>query len=86
MRQTELIQVNSIQIDLATLSNLNKVCILSKVQKLTSDNEFLARIFDCWGAGKMFLFCNWISICRNRTCKNFENRSKTNVFMAKIIF
>ena len=24
------------------------------VQKLTSDNEFLARIFDCWEAGKMF--------------------------------
>ena len=22
--------------------------------KLTSDNEFLARIFDCWEAGKLF--------------------------------
>ena len=33
--------------------------------------------------GKSFQFGSWISICRNRTCKNFENRSKTNVFMSK---
>ena len=26
-----------------------------KVQNLTSENEFLARIFDCWEAGKMDL-------------------------------
>ena len=24
------------------------------VYKLTSDNEFLVRIFDCWEAGKIF--------------------------------
>ena len=27
---------------------------LTNVYKLTSDNEFLARIFDCWEAGKIF--------------------------------
>ena len=33
---------------------LEVVLCITIVQKLTSDNEFLARIFDCWGAGKMF--------------------------------
>ena len=34
--------------------NISFECYISIVQKLTSDNEFLARIFDCLETGKMF--------------------------------
>ena len=32
------------------------VIFYSNVYKLTSDNEFLARVFDCWEAGKIFFY------------------------------
>ena len=35
--------------------------------------------------GKYSLFSIWISICRNRAYKDFENQSKIKVFMAKYI-
>ena len=35
---------------------------------------------------KKFPFSIWVSFCRNRTGKDFANRSKNNVFMAKMNF
>ena len=35
---------------------LNHPNNLPNVKKLTSDNEFLARIFDCWGGGRENIF------------------------------
>ena len=57
---------------------LCKICS----QKLNFWREFIT----AGRQGKCFIFSIWISICRKRTCNNFENRSKTNVFMSKMNF
>ena len=48
--------------------------------------NFSGEFFTVGGQEKDFLVCIKISICRNRTCKNFENWSTDNVFMAKMNF
>ena len=71
---------NLVIVSTETYSSANKV----KFFKVTSDTDFLREYLTAGRQGKYFLFCIWISICRNRTCKFFENRSKINVFMAKM--
>ena len=48
--------------------------------------NFWGEFFTVGGQEKYFLVSITISICRNMTCKNFENRSTDNVFMAKMNF
>ena len=48
--------------------------------------KFWQEYFTAGRQGKCFLFSSWISICSKRTCKNFDNWSKTNVFMSKMNF
>ena len=46
--------------------------------------NFSGKFFTVGGQEKYFLVKIWISICRNRTCKKFENRSTDNIFIAEI--
>ena len=48
--------------------------------------NFWRKVLTAGRQGKYFQFSSWISICRNRTCKKLENRSKANVFMSKVNF
>ena len=77
--------------------NINLLSIWSFVSSYFRLNDLkcknLPQIMNFWRefltAGrqeKCFQFSSWISICCNRTCKNFENRSKTNVFMSEMNF
>ena len=71
---------NLVIVSTETYSSANKV----KYFKVTSDNDFLARIFDCWKAGKIFSILHLDLNLSQQDLQNFENRSKINVFMAKM--
>ena len=60
-----------------------KLWVHANVGFLVSDTGFSGRISVFWRAGTIFLE---ISICPNKTCKNFENRSTDKVFMVKMNF
>ena len=48
--------------------------------------DFRGEFLSFGGQEKYFLVSILISICPNKTCKTFENRSADKVFMAKINF
>ena len=71
------VALDAMQLDCAT-----RICDILMCKICCQILNFGVEFFTVGGQENYFL----VSICRNRTCKTFENRSTDNVFMAKMNF